>query len=689
MEPEFPPTMVRLADAVNLALDLALYWLEGQRAAVMVLDTKTGQLVTWFSRGLCPAAVGSVCHLGEGLPGYAALHGKAQFGSTLTGEPGHDESALPSACLWTLAVPIILGNRTIGVIEIDSETGTKINSRDKLGKINQFAEQIGRLILEVVDGESGPAMEENRLKILSILTQELNFTRGKLEVLDVIMQGLKVLWPQAQVGKMFLYDDLGKQLILQASFGTDIPHDVQGRQIWSWIREHYPRVNDLPAILSTEMQADPRFRGVVPNKHVCSIIIAPLKIQGELFGLLTIGSFQPGAFSERDLLVLTIAASQVAVIYQSAVSYSNLKSYADDILASVPSGVISTDLHGRVTTFNRAAAQILGQNVQSVIGQRYQSLFVSDNKGVVDELVRQFLQKKEPLQRVECQLTKSDGQKQFLDVSICTLTSPSGLDIGYTAVFDDITQKRNLEQFYRQAERLAAAGRLAAGAAHEIRNPLTSIRGFIQLIQNALPSNDPCWEYARIVISEADRIDEIIKELLILARPHTPKAKDFDLHRVLDETSVLAGSQALLHGVVLTKTYDANVPVMYGDPEQLKQVFLNLTLNSIQAMPNGGKLDITTRFQTSESFVVIEFRDSGYGIEAKDLPKIFDPFFTGKGEGTGLGLSVVRRIVESHGGSVRVDSVVERGTAFWIMLPVKGRDVASFDILFECQKKEL
>jgi two-component system, NtrC family, sensor kinase len=236
-------------------------------------------------------------------------------------------------------------------------------------------------------------------------------------------------------------------------------------------------------------------------------------------------------------------------------------------------------------------------------------------------------------------------------------------------------QRDRLRRLYR-AERLAAAGQLAAGVAHEIRNPLTSIRSTIQYVLPSFEAADPKRELLQELILEIDRMDRIVNDLLSLARPSPSAPANTDLIDLLDQCLLLIGAQARKQGVEIECGYEAPQLFVPADAAQIKQVFLNLLLNALQAMPGGGTLGVWAGRGRSDlagrEFIEIRIRDTGAGIAKEHLDRIFDPFFTLKQEGTGLGLSICFNLVQQHHGDIEVESELGRGTIFSVRLPVAG-----------------
>jgi signal transduction histidine kinase/HAMP domain-containing protein len=267
-------------------------------------------------------------------------------------------------------------------------------------------------------------------------------------------------------------------------------------------------------------------------------------------------------------------------------------------------------------------------------------------------------------------LYKQDGSSFTALVSYVPLRNQYNREAGWMVTFTDITEQEKVQAYLHQSEKLAMVGQLAAGAAHEIRNPLTVIYGFIQLLQQRLPDEERDRHYLPLILQEIERVNRIVTELLMLSKPSQPNYREVTLAQVLDSILPLMKAEATLHGIEIVDLCDkeTRMPV---DVEQLKQILLNLMKNSIEAMRQGGVLTVESR--VDETHVNIHIRDTGEGIPPEHLGRIFDPFFSLKEDGTGLGLPITRRMVENHGGDMRIFSKVGEGTEIVISLPIRPR----------------
>jgi signal transduction histidine kinase len=243
------------------------------------------------------------------------------------------------------------------------------------------------------------------------------------------------------------------------------------------------------------------------------------------------------------------------------------------------------------------------------------------------------------------------------------------LEKSYAQLREQADQILEIEEQLRRADRLSALGELSAGMAHEIRNPLGSIRGTAEILREAVPPDDPRAEFADIMLREVDRLNGVVQDFLDFARPGESDRERIQLATVIRDLLALVRQQARKGGIEVVCEAPVDVEVL-ADGEQLRQAFLNLVLNAFQAMPEGGRLEVS--LQVVGERVLVRFRDNGAGIEADHLERIFNPFFTTRSSGTGLGLAITHRIVQAHNGRIQVTSTRGEGTTFELSLPLAG-----------------
>ncbi len=257
--------------------------------------------------------------------------------------------------------------------------------------------------------------------------------------------------------------------------------------------------------------------------------------------------------------------------------------------------------------------------------------------------------------------------------------APMGGEIGEIVVAVNemagaLTERKKLEEQMQRADRMATLGEIAAGVAHEIRNPLTAVRGFVQLIDEEFSEKDSRREFTRIILKEVNRLNRIVEELLYYARPSESHSILVDLNQVLEYSLRLVNFENSKTKVNILRQYDSQIPLVSVDEEQIKQVFLNLMINSRQAVKKNGQIRVITGMSVDRKSVKIVIADNGSGIKKENIKRLFDPFFTTREKGTGLGLAVVQKIVELHGGQVYAESIFGKGASFTVYLPIKKTD---------------
>ncbi len=340
-----------------------------------------------------------------------------------------------------------------------------------------------------------------------------------------------------------------------------------------------------------------------------------------------------------------------------------MREYTRNVLESMPNGLITVDRSLSIATFNPTALDILGKGREEVEGKPIGELLPLDNE------VRQVLSDSESILEKEVRISNEGRGKTFLFLSVSPLKEPeSKVARGAVIILRDVTVIRDLEQKVMMNEKFAALGRLSAGVAHEIRNPLNSIKGFIQYFQKKLDLDEEDYKYTDLMLTEVDRLNRVISKLLAYSKPREPRMSIRSLDEIIDHCiRVLEREFASASIRLERRSCGESVPLVLMDADQMTQVLLNILLNAIEATPKGGAISVVS--ETSRdgkvSFVV---QDNGEGIPREHLDKIFDPFFSTKKKGTGLGLAIVKSIIEAHDGEIDVESELGKGTKFIVSL---------------------
>jgi PAS domain S-box-containing protein len=358
---------------------------------------------------------------------------------------------------------------------------------------------------------------------------------------------------------------------------------------------------------------------------------------------------------------------------------ADLQSYTDSILHSVTSGIVTIDLEGRVVTLNPAAELLTGFFAGEAAGRYCTEVFGQTPE--LGEILMETLTSRAPITNVPLTLGRRTGAGLSIEVSTAPLKGGDGKDLGAVVVLRDLSVLRQLERQLRRSDRLAALGTLAAGLAHEIKNPLHSVRTFSRHVADRFADEKFRARFARVVPRELDRINRIVERLLELARPARLSFGLVRLPALLDRVLELYADQIEAASHTLRRHYARDVPPVQADEEALYRALVNVVGNALEAMCAGGRLTIRVAWSEASEHrslrtvgfnrrVQIEVEDTGSGISSSNAERVFNPFFTTKDNGTGLGLALAHKIVEDHGGTIDFRSVADVGTTFRIVLPL-------------------
>jgi PAS domain S-box-containing protein len=456
------------------------------------------------------------------------------------------------------------------------------------------------------------------------------------------------------------------------------------------IYPHSEYLRQLPANIKTFF-AIPLISGSTGggNKRTGEVVARRGEAGQKVLGVLVGAYYRPWKLRHEELVLLRVLASQASAILENMYLMAEvteartearklLRQVLDDqrlkelILESIPSGLITVDLNGNVTTFNSAAEAVLKYHLGEALGQPVQKIL--DLRHFSPSLIDKEEQRSS--------LVTSDryGREVVLDVAVSPLHDERGVHRGALITFNDVTSVHRLEEEKRRLDRLAALGEMAANVAHEVRNPLASIKTSVQLLLDDLAksSNDPAifadeesrieaQESVSIVLKEVERLDAIVRDLLLFAKPRQLYRTPCNLLELSDRVLQMMQTHYEEAGIVVHRNYRP-VPAVRVDVAQVEQVLFNLYLNAVQAMPDGGVLSISC--QEIPDWIELIVSDSGVGISPDQLEHIFQPFFTTKAHGIGLGLPITRRLVEDHHGYIFVESQLGYGTTITVKLPL-------------------
>jgi two-component system, NtrC family, sensor histidine kinase PilS len=385
------------------------------------------------------------------------------------------------------------------------------------------------------------------------------------------------------------------------------------------------------------------------------------------------------AFHLVAFLVVGLLASRLSdrrasgeQLKETTQSLASLRVLHERIIESIRSGLITTDLEGKIYTFNQTAAEITGYKASEMRGKYIFSLFGNIKLPIAGALDATDTGEQSP--RFETDILTPENFVVRVGYGISPLYSEKGETTGLIITFQDLTEIRSMEESIRRKDRLAAVGRVAAGLAHEIRNPLGAMRGAIQVLQMQTPPESSQASLMDIVLRESDRLNKIITNFLTYARPRVANFSETDVREAINDTfTLLKHSPDIKANHVLKADFPDKPIFIAADSTQLKQIFWNLARNAVGAMEKGGTLTIKLEQINSERIRIL-FSDTGCGMSPEQVEKLFEPFSNSTTGGTGLGLSIVYQIVRDHNGTINVRSLENEGTTITVELPIESRN---------------
>ena len=573
-----------------------------------------------------------------------------------------------------ILIPLVAEDTTVGALALLRESGARFSAND-LQLLSIMVSHAAVVIKNAIAYEDRMRQSELELSVLYEFSKRISSAPSLEDALDSIL---------AIVGEIVPCDE-------SAIYAVDQEHDLVVAKAARLGHAQAVEVKSLPmdsdnvicwaiharkAIVSPDISKDSRFTHVgLGEDAVRSLMAIPLMVHDDVVGVLGVFSYHANRYSEDDVRVLSIIASQGAAIYRELEALTALTSYTNNILSSIAAGVVTLDSDGTILTWNRAAKSIVGVESEKVSGWHYSRLIsklalTQSDKGKLTEIIEQVLQTGQTYQGHKLCFEPTYGGRVYINMSVSQLTDNAGEQRGLVCIFEDVTKEIKAEDDLRRMGELAAVGQLAASIAHELRNPLSSIKGAAQFLQEQYSDHSDVHEFLSIIVEEVNGLNKLTTEFLEFARPIDLESEPLDLREVVDRTLHLMSVLISGSGIDVVQEVGPDLPIIQADEKQIEQVLKNVILNAVEAMPDGGTLHVRARCSAAygES-VELGVSDTGVGIPPDKLENIFLPFVTTKTKGTGLGLSVVQKIVENHGGHIEVQSTVGEGTTFRVFLP--------------------
>jgi len=378
-------------------------------------------------------------------------------------------------------------------------------------------------------------------------------------------------------------------------------------------------------------------------------------------------------------IIMALVLLGIYVIFKLQETYivkktlNEMKVYTSKLLETMDNAVISIDNNGNIKTFNRKSEEIFGKKKEEVLNKDCQEVLNLNING--ECLLKEcLLEKKNISQEIILEEKGLKIKKKILDLNSSFLTDESGEITGVVAVIRDVTEINDLNEEVARHKRLAALGKLSAGIAHEIRNPLSSIRGLAQFVYNSFSKTDERKEDLNAIIQEVDRLNKLVVQVLDFAKLQKPNLTRFSLNDLIGKITELFKLETKDKQIKFSLELSPDISKIQADEDQVRQILMNVIINAIQAIPKKGEIKIKTEktLLKGEPAIKLIIEDSGIGIPERDFTQIFDPFFSTKDKGSGLGLSIVYKLIEAHQGEIKVESKEGEGTKFVIFLPQKG-----------------
>jgi len=504
-------------------------------------------------------------------------------------------------------------------------------------------------------------------------------------------EGLNIAFSIQTLGPRFILNEnaLKEILVLLKKEGVsyiDICND-KGVILISTEEERWQNIIKIPKagkinFINTKDKKDNRILQVIKPFNFDIWKILPIRNSYLVVGVNLEGYYARLNQTRRRIIlnysiIMALVLLGIYVIFKLQETYivkktlNEMKIYTSKLLETMDNAVISVDNNGIIKTFNRKSEEIFGKKKEEVLNKDCQEVL---NLNIFGESIfkKCLLEKKNIAQEII--LEEKGLKKKILDLNTSFLTDESGEITGIVAVIRDITEIKNLNEEMARHKRLVALGKLSAGIAHEIRNPLSSIRGLAQFVYNSFSKIDERKEDLNTIIQEVDRLNKLVVQVLDFAKLKKPNLTFFSLNDLIKKITELFKLEIRNKQIKFNLELSPDISQIQADEDQVRQILMNVIINAIQAIPKKGEIKIKTEkaLLRGEPAIKLIIEDSGIGIPEKDFNQIFDPFFSTKEKGSGLGLSIVYKLVEAHHGEIKVESKEEEGTKFIIFLPQKG-----------------
>jgi len=516
--------------------------------------------------------------------------------------------------------------------------------------------------------------EGARVQLLEEITRKINLGASLEDTFNLIYERLHAFVPYNRIA-VAMADEAGERLLIIAAksdgkvvLGRGYSGVIAGSSLEPLLREGRIRViNDLQEYLEKKPSSDST--RLIVREGMKSSLTLPLLMDGKPVGVMFFSSRSAGIYRPEHEEFLRNIVGHMAIAVERSRLIDGLRErteFLENILNNSLEAIVVVDAQNRIKTWNEGARLIFGYSAEEAIGQSTEILMRPEDRGTPEATrIKEQVERDGFIRNHECERLTKDGRRIVVQVSSTLLKDKKGRPIGRSTIMSDVTDLKTMQQELVRTQSLAVVGELAATVAHEIKNPLAGISGAIQVLAEGMPKNDGRREIVSEILDQVKRLDTTVRELLNFARPITPRFQELDLAESIASVWKMLAPQSEAKAIRFTLEVEPGAHV-HADPHLLRQVWTNLFQNAIEAMPKGG--EVLARVRVGDG-VRVEIRDTGNGIDPLAVEKIWRPFFTTKTRGTGLGLPIVKKIVEAHNGRIWCESEPSKGTAFFVEIP--------------------
>jgi PAS domain S-box-containing protein len=644
--------------------------LSSPHCAILLADDLEQQLYVVASSGYREESVRNfrVAIGTEGITGWVAQHKKPLYVPDVQKDPRYIEGIVNGRS--EIAVPLLIGRKLIGVLDVEREEPNSFARKD-LKILSLFATQVA-VAIQNAQLYQVERKKSAQLTLINDVSRKMALTLDHEQLLPNLVQSIQKNFNYYHV--MILLREGEDEVVMKVQAGAAssplVPEGYR-RKLGEGILGTVAKTGR--SILANDVSKDSRYARTRPDTQ--AELCVPIKIEKQLIGVINVESDQINAFDRVDQEILENIADQLANVIKNARVYQECKQtkdYLQKLIESSSDAITTADNLGRLIFWSKGAEEIFGYSAKEVLGRSAAS-FYAKGRDEARRIMWELL-KKGRLKNVEVEYLGKNGRKVYASLSASLLRDEKGTVTGSLGIIRDITEFKVLSQQLLQSERFATIGKLSTQVAHEIMNPLSSIKMNLRILarRDNLSSNDQ----RRLAIAnfEIEHLEKILRDIFDYSKSLQLNYSKEDVNEILDKSLLMVQDRLDENKIKVVKKYESALPAIPLDLVRMMQVFTNLYLNAIQAMEDGGRLSVKSALEriNGKLYVGVAVRDNGLGISPAQQATIFDPFYTTKSDGIGLGLTIVKKIVEQHKGRIELKSKLGEYTVFKVLLPLKG-----------------